>query len=102
MANRSMDAKFKRATKQRVHAGQIEGGKIVYLEGRTKAELREIAEFAADRTHSIRRVGSTDPHINQPHSKRVMVRYKVATPKRALTALSAAYVDFAPELIKRA
>jgi hypothetical protein len=92
MPNRSLQAKFERAVAQRIEAGQRESTKHAYHAD--KRALRELSAVA----YLVPKV-ARKPIILE--LDREMVLYNPRQPQAKVTPLRAAYVDFAPELIKR-
>lgn len=94
MANRSMDAKYKRAVSQRQEAGRLEGMKPAYCTN--KSSLREIAANAQHMVKPYRQ------HVVVEPSDPVMVPYMPHRAPRHWTAAQRAYVNCGDELVKRA
>lgn len=93
MANRSMDAKYKRAVSQRQERGAAEGCKPAYF-----GNKRALRAIAASAQHMVKPAARPIIEPSDP----VMVPYMPHRARKARTAFIAAYVNCGDELVKRA
>jgi hypothetical protein len=95
--NRSLQRNHEKSQRQRREAGRIEGTKFARDVTTRQLALRAVTAFVHRVVEPSHPILKPDPKADDP----VMVPYMAHRAPRQLTPAQRAYVNFAPELIKR-